>query len=84
MKRIAEIAGKHGKVQTIVHHINVENLKEKHRKAIQKKAAGIDGVTKSIYDENLEGNLTNLMDRMKRQAYIPQDVKKSIHPQGGK
>ncbi len=83
MKRIAEIASKHGKVQTIVHHINVGNLKEKHRKAILKKAAGVDGVTKIIYEENLEENLSNLMDRMKRQAYIPQDVKRVYIPKEG-
>lgn len=83
MKRIAEIASKHGKVQTIVHHINVGNLKEKHKDAIGKKAAGVDGVTKSIYEENLEVNLTNLMERMKRQAYIPQDVKRVYIPKEG-
>lgn len=83
MKRIAEIAKEHGKVQTIVHHINVENLKEKHNKAIAKKAAGVDGVTKSIYDENLEENVANLMERMKRQAYIPQDVKRVYIPKEG-
>lgn len=83
MKRIAEIASKYGRVQTIVHHINVENLKEKHKKATARKAAGVDGVTKAIYGENLEGNLTNLMERMKRQAYIPQDVKRVYIPKEG-
>lgn len=83
MKRIAEIASKYGRVQTIVHHINVENLKEKHKKATARKAAGVDGVTKTIYGENLEGNLTNLMERMKRQAYIPQDVKRVYIPKEG-
>lgn len=38
MERIAEIARKHGKVQTLVHHINADNLKAKHKQAIAKKS----------------------------------------------
>src|SRR5690625_741807 len=50
MKRIAEIARKHGKVQTLVHHINANNLKEKHQKSKSKKATGTDRVAKDIYE----------------------------------
>ena len=83
MKRIAEIVKNHNKLQTLVHNINVENLKEKHRLAISKKATGIDGVTKAIYEENLDENLLNLVDRMKKQAYKPQDVRRVYIPKEG-
>lgn len=83
MKRIAEIARNHGRVQTLIHHINVENLREQHRQMKAKKATGIDGVTREKYEENLEENLKNLVDRMKRQAYKPQEVKRVFIPKDG-
>lgn len=83
MKRIAEIARNHGKVQTLIHHINVENLREQHKQAKAKKATGIDGVTKEKYEESLDENLTNLVDRMKRQAYKPQEVRRVYIPKDG-
>lgn len=82
-KRIAEIAKKHDKVQTLVHHINVDNLREKHKQANAKKATGVDGVTKDIYEENLEQNLSDLVERMKRQAYKPQSVRRVYIPKDG-
>ena len=83
MKRIAEIARNHGKVQTLIHHINVENLREQHKQIKAKKATGIDGVTKEKYEESLDENLTNLVDRMKRQAYKPQEVRRVYIPKDG-
>lgn len=83
LKRIAEIAKQHGRVQTLVHHINVENLKEQHEQMKRKKATGVDGVTKEKYEENLEENLMNLVDRMKRQAYKPQEVRRAYIPKDG-
>lgn len=83
MKRIAEIASKHGRVQTLIHHINVENLRTQHEQMKRKKATGIDGVTKEEYEENLEENLINLVDRMKRQVYKPQEVKRVYIPKDG-
>lgn len=83
MERIAKIAKEHNKLQTLVHNINIGNLREKHKIASSKKATGIDGVTKAIYEENLEGNLQNLVDRMKRQAYKPQNVKRVYIPKEG-
>ncbi len=83
MKRITETARKHDKLQTLVHHINIDSLKEKHEIAMSKKATGVDGVTKDMYSENLEDNLQNLVDRMKRQAYKPQDIRRAYIPKEG-
>ena len=83
MNRIAEIARKHGKVQTLVHHINVENLREQHKQMKSGKATGVDRVTKEEYELNLEENLANLVDKMKRQAYKPQEVRRIYIPKDG-
>lgn len=83
MKRIAEIAKKHNKLQTLVHHINVDNLRKKHRLADARKSTGVDGITKSKYEENLEANLLFLVDKMKRQAYKPQAVRRVYIPKEG-
>lgn len=42
---------------SIGHLINKELLKSCHEKMDGKKAVGIDGVSKSEYEKNLEGNL---------------------------
>ena len=41
-------------------------------------AAGIDQVTKEEYEENLEENLTDLVERLHRMAYIPQPVRRVL------
>ena len=85
LARIAENVEKHPKepLQTLVHAINPETLAAKHRQMNGQKASGIDSVTKAQYQENLEENLQNLMERMKRQAYKPQPVKRVHIPKAG-
>ncbi len=41
-----------------------------------KKAVGIDGTTKDDYGKDLEKNLANLVDRMKRKAYHPKPARR--------
>jgi group II intron reverse transcriptase/maturase len=48
-----------------------------------KKASGVDQVTKEEYGRNLDKNLDGLLDRMKRQAYKPQPVKRVYIPKVG-
>ena len=43
----------------------------KHEKMGADKAVGIDGVTKEDYGRDLEKNLTDLVERMKRKTYHP-------------
>src|SRR5699024_10624836 len=57
--------------------------KEKHQKSKSKKATGTDRVTKDIYEENLEENIANLVERMKSQAYKPQSVRRVYIPKEG-
>ncbi|MGE5529907.1 MAG: group II intron reverse transcriptase/maturase [Patescibacteria group bacterium] len=85
LARIARIARERPKERfiSLVHHINVESLAASHRKMAAGKAAGVDGVTKAAYEENLERNLNALVERMKRQAYKPQPVRRSYIPKPG-
>lgn len=63
---------------------NKEALKECFNMLDGKKAIGIDGVTKSEYAENLDGNLENLIGKMKQMAYRPGPVKQVMIPKEGK
>jgi len=47
------------------------------------KAAGIDEVTKEEYGAELEGNLTALVEKLHRMAYIPQPVRRVYIPKPG-
>jgi RNA-directed DNA polymerase len=46
-------------------------------------AADIDNVTKKEYAENLDANLSNLIERLQRMAYIPQPVRRKYIPKPG-
>jgi len=61
---------------SIGHMINKELLKECHEEMDGKKAVGIDGVTKEEYGRELDGNLENLVERLKKKAYRPQPARR--------
>jgi hypothetical protein len=42
-------------------------------------AAGIDKMTKDMYAENLDANLSNLIDQLHRMAYKPATCPAQIH-----
>ena len=44
---------------------------------------GIDGVTKKKYEENLEQNIQDLSERLKRMGYRPQPVRRVYIPKAG-
>jgi len=79
---ISEIARKDKKVKIfdVVSLLNVANLKGCFAMLKKDKARGIDEVTVSEYEENLEENLENLVASMKRQAYKPQPVRRVYIP----
>jgi len=82
---IAKVATKrpHEKFMSLAHLINVETLTICHEEMDGKKATGVDAVTKEAYDENLETNLHNLVNRMKRHSYRPQPVRRTHIPKPG-
>lgn len=75
LRVISEQSKKYAKLQTLMYHINKESLKEEHRKMNPKKAVGVDGVTKDIYSLNLDENINDLLDRMKRMRYRPKPTR---------
>ena len=66
---------------TLSHHIDIDWLREAHRRTRKDGAPGVDGQTASDYEANLEENLRSLLDRAKsgdhytappvRRAFIP-------------
>jgi RNA-directed DNA polymerase len=71
------------KLQTLAHLINTDNLKESHKKLDENKATGVDRITKTEYEEKLEGNLMELVKRMKEQSYKPQPARRVFIPKVG-
>jgi len=82
-EEIAEISKKHKKVQTLIHYVNKENLILEHEEQKEGKAPGIDGITKEIYGEALEGNIDYLLKSMKQFSYKPKPVRRTYIPKVG-
>lgn len=67
-------------VQGIMHCVNEQSLMEEHRRQNRKKATGADGVDKVQYDENVEENIRQLVERMKKFQYKPQPARRTYIP----
>ncbi len=67
-------------MQTLIHYVNYDSLLEEHKRQLQNKAVGVDGITKKEYDSNIEENLTNLVKRMKTFSYRPKPVRRTYIP----
>lgn len=72
----------HPRVQGLMHHVNEQALMMEHRKQARKKATGIDGVDKTVYDANAEENIRELVSKMKKFQYKPQAVRRTYIPKG--
>lgn len=68
----------------VMHMFDKESLEDCFNMLDGKKAIGIDGVTKEMYEANLEKNLEDLVLRMKRMGYRPGPVKQVLIPKEGK
>src|SRR5258708_3273225 len=69
---------------SLMHHINVRSLRSCFDKLDGKKAVGTDRVSKEEYGENLEANLEDLIQRMKRMGYRPNPVRQVLIPKEGR
>ena len=65
---------------SLIHLVNKETLKEQHKKQQKNKASGIDKVTKEEYEKNLDVNIENLIERMKKFSYKPKPVRRTYIP----
>lgn len=54
------------------HVVDLDLLRESYRQLDGNKAVGIDGVSKEYYGKHLEGNLQDLLNRIRKGAYKPQ------------
>jgi len=79
MERIMQLVDEQPdrRLQTLMHLINKTTLKEVHQKQVTGKASGVDKITKTIYEKNLDKNLDNLISRMKSFSYKPQPVRRT-------
>jgi len=64
------------------HHIDLNLLREAHRRTRKDGAAGVDGVTAARYARDLDANLTSLLDRFKSGAYYAPAVRRVHIPKG--
>ena len=68
------------RVENLMRNVNSESLIAMHLKQPAGKAKGVDGVGKAEYGENLEENIENLLERMKRFSYRPLPVRRTYIP----
>ena len=68
------------RVENLMRDVNRESLMTMHLKQPARKAKGVDGVSKAEYGENLEENIGNLLERMKRFSYRPLPVRRTYIP----
>ena len=69
---------------SLYHHVtDLDNLRACYEALDGDKAVGVDGVTKEQYGDNLEENLQDLSDRLKRMGYRPQPRRRSYIPKPG-
>jgi group II intron reverse transcriptase/maturase len=69
---------------SLYHHIyDVDNLRACYDTLEANKATGVDGVTKEEYGRNLEENLRDLSERLRRMGYRPGPKRRSYIPKPG-
>lgn len=81
--RISNIARQHQKVDTVMYALNKENLKQSAKRMAGNKAVGIDEVTKQEYIQDLDNNITRLVEEMKKLSYRPKAVRRVYIPKTG-
>lgn len=67
-------------LQNLMQFFSVDNLRLAYREIPGSKAVGSDGITKEEYGRNLEDNLQDLHQRMRKMAYIPSDARLVLIP----
>lgn len=67
----------------LLHHVDVAALERAFRRVKRKAAPGADGETVESYEEDLQGRLRDLCDRVHRGGYRPQPVRRVYIPKAG-
>lgn len=86
LKRIAELSAANPAqvFNNLMHLFNRGSLLTCYHELDGKKAVGSDGIDKDTYGKDLMSNLTNLVERMRKMAYIPGAVRQVLIPKEGK
>lgn len=86
LKRIAWLSEQNPekKFECLMHLFNQESLTKCFHELDAKKAVGIDGIDKASYAMNLDGNIEELIHKMKNMAYRPGPVREVLIPKEGK
>lgn len=74
------------KFTSLAHFITVDFLERAFRELKKDRAPGVDGVTVKDYEADLEGNLKDLVQKLKTRRYRPQPVRRVYipKPKGGR
>ena len=79
--RQAAKTDKERRFTTLLHHVyNIETLREAYFSLKREAAPGVDGETWQTYGEQLEANLKDLSDRLRRGAYRAKPVRRVYIP----
>jgi len=68
---------------TLAHHIDLEWLREAHRRTRKDGATGVDRQTADEYARKLEENLSSLRERAKSGGYVAPPVRRVHIPKAG-
>lgn len=68
---------------SLAYLIDIDWLQEAYQRTRNDGAAGVDGATAEDYEQNLEGNLQNLLDRVNSGTYRATPVRRVHIPKGG-
>jgi group II intron reverse transcriptase/maturase len=84
LQRIAQLAKEDAQraFLSLAHHIDIDFLREAYRRTRKDGAAGVDGQTAAEYEENLEANLQDLLNRFKSGRYKAPPVRRTYIPKG--
>jgi RNA-directed DNA polymerase len=69
-------------LSTLAHHIDIDFLREAHRRTRKDGAAGVDGQVADEYAKDLEANLASLLNRFKTGQYKAPPVRRVYIPKG--
>ena len=77
-------AAAHRAIQTrftaLLHHIDTEALERAFRRQKRRASAGVDGITVTEYEQNLQANLWDLCNRIHTGRYRPKPVRRVYIP----
>lgn len=84
LQRVAELAKEHPDwaFKTLAHHMDLNLLHEAFRRTRKDGAVGVDGVTGRDYEEDLDANLEDLLNRAKSGRYRAPVVRRVHIPKG--